>query len=76
MITLEGSFMEMTPDILQTHWPALKDKIQTHWAKLTNEDMTKLNGQREELLSALWRRYRFGRVEADMEITRWLSKAL
>jgi uncharacterized protein YjbJ (UPF0337 family) len=68
--------MEMTPDILQTKWPALKDKVQLHWAKFTDEDMTQLNGKREELLSALWLRYRFGRIEADMEITRWLSNAL
>jgi hypothetical protein len=66
--------MEMTPDVLQTQWPSLKDKAQLHWAKLTAEDMAKLNGKREELLSALWLRYRYGRVEADMEITRWLSK--
>jgi hypothetical protein len=68
--------MDMTPDVLQSQWPALKDKVQLYWAKLTNEDVAKLNGKREDLLSALWLRYRYGRVEADMEITRWLSKAL
>ena len=68
--------MEMAPDILQTQWPQLKDKAQLNWNKFTEEDVAQLNGKREQLLSLLWLRYRYGRVEADMEITRWLEKTI
>lgn len=67
--------MKMAHDILQTQWPQLKDKAQLNWSKFTDEDVAQLDGQREQLLSLLWLRYRYGRVEADMEITRWLEKA-
>ncbi len=49
-------------------WPELKDQVQQKWSKLTDEDIAGLSGRAEELASALRLRYRYGRVEADMEI--------
>ena len=64
--------MDPTKDILQGKWPGLKDQVQQKWSKLTDEDIAGLSGTAEELASALRLRYRYGRIEADMEIRNWL----
>ena len=64
--------MDPTKDILQGKWAELKSQVQPQWTKLTDEDITGLSGKAEELASALRLRYRYGRIEADMEIRNWL----
>ena len=64
--------MDPTKDILQEKWPAVKDQIPKKWGKLTTEDLAGLSGKEEELVIALWLRYRYGRIQADMEIRNWL----
>lgn len=64
--------MDPTKDILQDKWSDLKDQVQHKWSRLTDGDMAGLSGKAEELASALRLRYRYGRVEADMEIRNWL----
>jgi uncharacterized protein YjbJ (UPF0337 family) len=64
--------MDPTKDILQDKWPDLKDRAQQKWSKLTDEDIAGLSGKALDLVDLLQARYRYGRVEADMEIRNWL----
>ena len=64
--------MDPTKDILQDKWPAVKDQVQQKWSRLTAEDLAGLSGKEEELVSLLWQRYKYGRIQADMEIRNWL----
>ena len=64
--------MDPTKDILRSKWLNLKSQVPQKWNKLTDEDIAGLSGKEEELASALRLRYRYGRVEADMEIRNWL----
>lgn len=64
--------MDPTKDILQDKWPELKGQVQQHWDKLTDDEVARLSGKAAELASLLQERYRYGRVEADMEIRNWL----
>ena len=64
--------MDPTKDILQDKWSELKGQVQHKWSRLTDGDLAGLSGKAEELASALRLRYRYGRVEADMEIRNWL----
>ncbi|MBI5566872.1 MAG: CsbD family protein [Chloroflexi bacterium] len=66
--------MDPTKDILQSKWPNLKDQVRHKWSKLTAEDIAGLSGKAEELASVLRLRYRYGRIEADMEIRNWLRQ--
>ena len=66
--------MDPTKDILLSKWPDLKDQVQRKWTKLTAEDIAGLSGKAEELASMLRLRYRYGRIEADMEIRNWLRQ--
>ena len=64
--------MDPTKDILQDRWPAVKDQALQKWSQLTAEELAKLSGREEELASLLRQRYKYGRIQADMEIRNWL----
>jgi hypothetical protein len=64
--------MDPTKDILQEKWLTVKDRVPKKWDKLTTEDLAGLNGKEEELASVLRQRYKYGRIQADMEIRNWL----
>ena len=64
--------MDPTKDILQDKWPDVKDLVSQKWSQLTVEELAGLSGKEEELASLLRRRYKYGRIQADMEIRNWL----
>ena len=64
--------MDPTKDILLDKWPLVKGQVLHKWSKLTAEDLDGLSGKAEELASVLRSRYKYGRVQADMEIRNWL----
>jgi hypothetical protein len=64
--------MDPTKDILLDKWPAVKVQALQKWSRLTAEDLAGLSGKEEELVSLLQQRYKYGRIQADMEIRNWL----
>ena len=64
--------MDPTKDILQDKWLAVKDQVLQKWSLLTAEDLAGLSGKSEQLASLLRQRYKYGRIQADMEIRNWL----
>jgi hypothetical protein len=64
--------MDPTKDVLQDKWLEVKDQVPQKWNKLTAEDLASLTGKTEELASVLRLRYKYGRIQADMEIRNWL----
>jgi uncharacterized protein YjbJ (UPF0337 family) len=61
----------MNWDQIQVNWMQFKDKIANNWAKLTDEDLTRIGGRRNELVGRLQVRYGFAKVEAEREIEAW-----
>jgi uncharacterized protein YjbJ (UPF0337 family) len=57
----------------QIKWSSLKPKILKHWAKISENDLSQLNGNKEELVSILRKRYGYGRAQAEIEINKWLA---
>ena len=49
----------MNWDQIQGNWPHFKGKLRQNWMKLTDEDITRINGRREELIARLHERYGF-----------------
>lgn len=64
--------METTKDTLLGRWPELKSHVRKRWSKLTDEDFARLNGRTDELVTALQRRYGYGKAQAGIEINNWL----
>jgi len=63
----------MNWDQIQGDWMQFKSKVQRNWVKLTDEDLTRIGGRREELTSRLQARYGFARNEAEREIEAWVK---
>jgi uncharacterized protein YjbJ (UPF0337 family) len=64
--------MTMTWDQIESNWLHFKDRLRHNWAKLTDEDVTRINGRRDELAARLQERYGFARSEAEREIGAWI----
>lgn len=71
-IALEQYFMDTVTDTLGNKWPILKHEVRKRWTKLTDEDLDRVNGKTEELIRVLRKRYGYAKVQAGMEINKWL----
>ena len=63
----------MNWDQIEVDWMQFKGKIRNNWVKLTDEDLTRIGGRREELVKRLQARYGFGKGEAEREIDAWVK---
>jgi uncharacterized protein YjbJ (UPF0337 family) len=50
-----------------------KTGVRTNWVKLTDEDLTRIGGRRDELAKRLQARYGFAKGEAEREIDAWMK---
>ncbi|HTP91799.1 MAG TPA: CsbD family protein [Xanthobacteraceae bacterium] len=62
----------MTWDQIEVNWLIFKGKLKHNWAKLTDEDITRINGRRDELVARLQERYGFAKAESEREVVAWL----
>jgi uncharacterized protein YjbJ (UPF0337 family) len=62
----------MNWDRIQLDWMLFKDKVRNNWVKLTDEDLTRIGGRRQELVEWLQVRYGFAKAEADREVEAWV----
>jgi uncharacterized protein YjbJ (UPF0337 family) len=63
----------MTWDQVQGSWMQIKGKLRQNWAMLTDDDLMRIDGKREELIGRLQARYGFAKAEAEREIEAWLK---
>jgi uncharacterized protein YjbJ (UPF0337 family) len=63
----------MNWDQIQVNWMEFKGKVRGNWAKLTDEDLTRIGGRRDELRGRLQARYGFAKAEAEREIEAWIK---
>ena len=59
----------MNKDILKGQWAQFKGKVKEQWGKLTDDDLTAINGKREVLLGKLQTRYGYAKDRAERELT-------
>ena len=62
----------MNWDQIETNWLHFKNKLRHNWVKLTDEDITRISGRRDELVARLQDRYGFARTEAEREVGAWM----
>lgn len=58
----------MNKDIIQGNWKEVKGKIKQQWGKLTDDQITQMRGNFEELAGVLQKSYGYQREEADRQI--------
>jgi uncharacterized protein YjbJ (UPF0337 family) len=62
----------MAVENLYNKWSILKPNIRKRWGKITEEDLTRISGNKDELVNTLRKRYGYGRAQAELEINNWL----
>jgi uncharacterized protein YjbJ (UPF0337 family) len=64
----------MNSDQLEGKWKQLKGSVKQQWGKLTDDDLTFINGRSEELVGKVQERYGIARDEAQKRVNEFLSK--
>ena len=63
----------MTWNNIESNWKNLKATIQQNWTQLTDEDLNKINGNRDLLISTIQEKYASNRSDAETEVENWQS---
>ena len=53
---------------VESNWKQLKGKIKDKWGKLTDADLDKINGDREQLAGKIQKEYGYSKTEAEKHI--------
>jgi uncharacterized protein YjbJ (UPF0337 family) len=64
----------MNQDILKGRWSQLKGELKTQWGKLTDNDITQIEGQRDKLVGKVRERYGLAREDAERQVDDWLER--
>ena len=61
----------MNWDRVQGNWKQFTGQAKEKWGQLTDDDMTKINGQRDQLEGLLQERYGYAKDKAKEEVDSW-----
>jgi len=61
----------MNKDRFEGSWKEFKGKIKEKWGKLTDNDLTQINGKYDQFLGALQKRYGYEKDRAEKEFNGW-----
>jgi len=58
----------MNWDQIEGNWKQLKGKAKQQWGRLTNDDLDRLAGTRDELIGKIQERYGYQKDQAEREV--------
>lgn len=58
----------MNWDQIEGNWKKLSGKVKEKWGKLTDDDITAVNGKRDQLAGRLQAKYGFAKEHAEREL--------
>jgi uncharacterized protein YjbJ (UPF0337 family) len=61
----------MNWDQIKGNWSQFKGRAKQQWGKLTDDDLTRIEGKRDELVGRLQERYGYQKERAEQEISAW-----
>ena len=64
----------MNEDILKGQWKQVRGKIKEWWGVLTDDDLDKIDGQRDQLIGMLQEKYGFTKDQATRELDDHLAQ--
>lgn len=64
----------MKKDILKGKWKEMKGAIKEKWGKLTDDDLTEMEGKEEKLLGFLQKRYGYTEDKAKKEYNDFIDR--
>jgi uncharacterized protein YjbJ (UPF0337 family) len=60
--------MAVNSDTIQGNWQQMKGKIKEQWGKLTDDDLTYLEGKQDQLAGKVQERYGVARDDAERQV--------
>lgn len=64
----------MNWDEIEGQWKEIRGEAKRQWGKLTEDDLARIEGNRDKLIGALQKRYGRTKEEAEREVEDWLSR--
>ena len=64
----------MNEDMVMGKWKQLKGKLKETWGELTDDEIEKLDGQKDSLIGTLQERYGMSKDEASRQATNWWNR--
>ena len=61
----------MNEDRIGGNWKQFKGKVKEKWGDLTDDDMTVVEGKRDQLVGKIQERYGYAKDEAEKEVSDW-----
>ena len=58
----------MNSDTIEGQWKQMKGKARQQWGKLTDDDLDRVQGKREELTGLVQEKYGYARDQAKREV--------
>jgi uncharacterized protein YjbJ (UPF0337 family) len=63
----------MTFERIKADWKDFKGRARVQWAKLTDSDLSRVRGNREQLEAAIQKRYGLAKAEAQRQVDAWVK---
>lgn len=64
----------MNEDILKGQWKQIRGQVRQWWGMLTDDDLDKINGKREQLIGKLQEKYGYTKEQASRQIDERLTE--
>jgi len=61
----------MNWDQIEGNWKQMTGKVREQWGKLTDDELTKIAGQRDQLIGTIQKRYGIAKEEAEQQVKRF-----
>ncbi len=63
----------MNSDQLAGNWKQLTGSVKEKWGKLTDDDLTQIDGKREKFVGKVQERYGIAKEEAQKQVDAWYA---
>jgi uncharacterized protein YjbJ (UPF0337 family) len=64
----------MNWDRAEGNWKQLTGKVKEQWGKLTDNDLTVINGKQDQLVGRVQERYGIAKDEAERQVKEWSDR--
>lgn len=59
---------------VESQWDNLKGKVKEQWGRLTDDDLTRIRGKRDQLLARIKERYGIEKEKAEKDLDSFLNR--
>lgn len=64
----------MNEEILKGKWNQMKGTVKEQWGKLTDDDVTRTEGNYDQLVGKIQERYGYSKERAQREVDDWMKQ--